>query len=313
MKKKLAFFIKLIVLTAILFVFCFVIVMPQYTGNYQASMIDKVERLKSTQGPKIVLIGNSNLAFGIDSAMIEEAFGMPVVNMGLHGGVGNAFNEQAARLNVDEGDIYIVAHTNYDDADVIKNPMLAWITIENHWELYSLIRPKDWPDMVLAYPTYLKKCLTMWRTETGNTETNDCYRRSAFNEYGDIYYPRPQTEGGIDFSSVTINHINDTTAERLNELNAYLSERGATMLVAAYPVAIYEKTPSPEAYYEMGNEMAQMLDCPVISDFRDYMLDEAYFYNSHTHLTDEGTRIRTEQLIEDIQNYMDGHSVYSEK
>lgn len=312
MKKKLAFFIKLIVLTAILFVFCFVIVMPQYTGNYQASMLDKVERLKSTEGPKLVLIGNSNLAFGIDSAMLGEAFGMPVVNMGLHGGVGNAFNEQAAKLNVDEGDIYIVAHTNYDDADVIKNPMLAWITIENHWELYPLVRLQDWPDMVLAYPTYLKKCLTMWRTETGNAETTDCYRRSAFNEYGDVYYPRPETEGNIDFSSVTINHINETTAARLNELNSYLTEHGATMLVAAYPIAIYENTPSPQQYYEMGNEMADALECPVISDFRDYMLDKTYFYNSHTHLTDEGTRLRTEQLIKDIHNYQNGISVYSE-
>lgn len=294
----------------LLFVFCFCVVMPQYEGNYQASMVDKVARLESIKEPKIVLIGNSNLAFGIDSRQIEEAFGMPVVNMGLHGGVGNAFNEQAAKLNVTEGDIYIVSHTNYDDTDEIKNPLLAWITIENHRELYPLIRGKDWMDMIKAYPTYLKKCLTFWRTETGNQEDTDSYRRSAFNEYGDIYYPRPETEGNIDFSSVTINHINENTAARMNELNAYLTARGATMVVAAYPVADYEKAPSPEEYYDMGKEMAEVLDCEVISDFRDYMYDVKYFYNSHTHLTDEGTSIRTRQLIQDIRNYMDGKKKY---
>ena len=62
---------------------------PQYLGNYQASLIDKVQRLESIHEPKIVLIGDSNLAFGIDSEKIEEAFDMPVVNMGLHGGLGN--------------------------------------------------------------------------------------------------------------------------------------------------------------------------------------------------------------------------------
>ncbi len=311
MKKKILFFVKLIVLTLFLAVFCFCEVMPQYTGNYQASMLDKVHRLKSVEGPKIVLIGNSNLAFGIDSAKIEEAFGMPVVNMGLHGGVGNAFNEQAAKLNVQEGDIYIVAHTNYDDPDKIKNPMLAWITIENHPELYPLIRVQDWPDMIMAYPTYLKKCLTFWRTETGNTETNDCYRRSAFNAYGDNYFPRPQTVAdGVDFSPVMIHHINGTTAERLNELNAYLTERGATMLVAAYPIAVYKKTPSEKEYFEMGKEISDALDCKVISDFRDYMFDETYFYDSYTHLTDEGVKVRTGQLIKDLQDYMDGESRY---
>ena len=61
---------------------------PQYLGNYQASLIDKVERLESIEEPKIVLIGDSNLAFGIDSEKIEEGHGIPVVNMGLHGGFG---------------------------------------------------------------------------------------------------------------------------------------------------------------------------------------------------------------------------------
>ncbi len=310
MKKKILFFVKLIVLTLGLFVFCFLVVMPQYTGNYQAAMLDKVQRLKSTEGPKIVLIGNSNLTFGIDSRMLEEAFGMPVVNMALHAGTGNAFNEQVAKYNVNEGDIYVIAHTNYDDEDIIKNQMLAWITIENHWELYSLIRPEDWPQMIKAYPTYLRKCLTMWRTETGNRESDDCYRRSAFNEYGDIYYPRPESVGGIDFSSVTINHMSAAAANRLNELGSYLEERGAKMVIAAYPVAVYEKTPTEEEYYEMGREMSELLNYPVISDFRDYRIDQSYFYDTHTHLTDEGARIRTEQFIEDLQDYLDGVEKY---
>ena len=79
MKKKVLFFGKLFIVTLLLFVFCFGVVMPQYTGNYQASMVDKAARLRSVEGPKIVLIGNSNLAFGMDSQMLEEAFSMPVV------------------------------------------------------------------------------------------------------------------------------------------------------------------------------------------------------------------------------------------
>ena len=84
MKKKMTFFLKCGILLLLLFGFCFFMVMPQYEGNYQAATQDKVRLLKQTKGPKIVLIGNSNLAFGIDSAQIEQAFGMPVVNMGVN-------------------------------------------------------------------------------------------------------------------------------------------------------------------------------------------------------------------------------------
>ena len=118
----------------IVILFCFRIVMPQYLNNYQAALIDKNERLCSIDGAKIVLVGNSNLVFGIDSAAIEEALGMPVVNMGMHGNLGNPFIEQAALKNVHEGDIVILSYSNFDDGDVIRNPQLAWITIENHWD-----------------------------------------------------------------------------------------------------------------------------------------------------------------------------------
>ena len=77
MKKKIIFFAKCLVMLLLVVLFCFEIVMPQYSLNYQAVLIDKNERLCSIEGPKIVLVGNSNLAFGIDSAAIEEAFGMP--------------------------------------------------------------------------------------------------------------------------------------------------------------------------------------------------------------------------------------------
>lgn len=274
--------------------------------------MDKVNRLKQTDGPKIVLIGNSNLAFGIDSAKIEKELGMPVVNMGVHGGVGNAFNERAALINVDPGDLYVICHTNYDDADVIKNQKLAWITIENHYELYQFIRPKDWPQMVKAYPTYLRDCLTMWRNGTGNGETNDAYRRSAFNEYGDNYYPRPVSNEDIDFSPVTINHMNEASAGRLNALYHTLKGQGADMVIASYPIANYEKAPSEEEYYQMGCEMSDMLDCQVISDFRDYMFDTTYFYDTHSHLTDVGVQMRTDQLIADIKGYLSGETIYPE-
>ena len=107
-------------------------------GKLQASLIDKVQRLENLHEPKIVLIGDSNLAFGIDSEKIEEAFGMPVVNMGLHGGLGNAFHEEMTRLNVTEGDIYIICHCSYSDDGQLKNKELAWITLENHPSLWKI-------------------------------------------------------------------------------------------------------------------------------------------------------------------------------
>lgn len=304
-KKELLFFIKCIVLVVLLFLLCFVVIMPQYLQNNQASLIDKVNRLESLQGPKIVLVGNSNLPFGIVSKDIEEALQMPVVNMGLHGGVGNAFNEQAAKINVQEGDIIILSPSSFDDDDTIKNPELAWITIENHPKLYRFIRGKDIPDMIRAYPSYLKKCIGLWTNSIGNFTEDSIYTRKMYNEYGDNISERPESLPELEFDQVQVPKISREYVERINQLNAYVTQKGATLVIAAYPIAYYEKAPAKEEYAAFEQELRSKVDCPVISDYTEYCMDPELFYNTYLHLTNEGATIRTEMLIKDIENFLE--------
>ncbi len=278
---------------------------PQYLWHYQASLIDKVERLESIEEPKIVLIGNSNLTFGIDSERIEETFGMPVVNMGLHGGLGNAFHEEMAKLNVDEGDLYIVCHSNFADDDQIENAELAWITIENHFHLWRILRKKDYLPMVKAYPAYLKKCIALWLEDSGNQMNTGVYCRESLNEYGDIEWSDSGQEYEFEEGDIVVPEISNNVCDRLNELNEYLKERGATLLIAAYPIALIDSTPSPGSYIEFQNKLEEKLNAPVISDYTDYFYPEEYFWDTEYHLNSIGRRARTSQLIEDMEGYFE--------
>ncbi len=276
---------------------------PQYLGNYQASLIDKVQRLESIHEPKIVLIGDSNLAFGIDSEKIEEAFDMPVVNMGLHGGLGNAFHEEMTRLNVTEGDIYIICHCSYSDDGLLKNSELAWITLENHPSLWKILRKEDYLPMIKSYPVYLKKCIALWLTDSGNKMDEGVYSRAAFNEYGDIEWADNGQEYVFKDGDIFVPQISDNVCERLNDLNIYLKERGATLLIAGYPITKNETTPEAELYIKFQKELEEQLDVPVISDFTDYFYPENYFLNTEYHLNTLGKRERTAQLISDLKRY----------
>ncbi len=299
------FLAKLLCLFLLLLFFAVRIVMPQYEYSYDASLIDKMQRLKSIDEPKIVLIGNSNLSFGIQSELIEEAFGMPVVNMGLHGGVGNAFHEEMAKVNIHEGDIIIVSHTEYNDDDKILDPVIVWLAVENHPQLWQLIRPKDLWQMYLAFPAYFSRALPLWADGSGNEPNyGDIYNRVAFNEYGDNIYERKETVYSFQQGSIATPGTSDTCIERLNELNSYVTERGATLLIAAYPVPDGEYTPDHAAYDSFQQELQDRLDCPFISDFHDYFFGYEYFYDTAYHLTNEGAKLRTEQLIKDLQRYM---------
>lgn len=287
----------------------FFIIGSQYEYNYQASLVDKVERLENIKEPKIILVGDSNLAFGMDSKKVEEALAMPVVNLGLHGGLGNAFHEEIAKLNINEGDVIVVCHSSFSDTDEIGDRALAWVTIDNHFALGKIVRPKDWAAMIAAWPNYIRNAMFLKMTNRGNVDDGGIYSRNAFNEYGDIVfkpeYGQMDVESFFAEKEIHIPQINDICVNRLNEYNGYITSHGGTMVVAGYPIAYGEYADFDAAdFLVFYLELQEALDCEIISDYTDYFFPYSYFYNSHLHLTAEGTEARTDQLILDLGVWM---------
>ncbi len=276
----------------------------QYTKVYTAAVIDKVARLESIDESKIILVGDSNVAIGFDSAAIEEAFDMPVVNLGLNAALCNSFHEGLATLNIGEGDIVAIAHSNYADDTSDMDADVLWVTIENHTELLPMLRLDYAWKLIKGFPAYLQNNLSLWVNGTGNAECEGIYARDAFDEYGDNIYPRaesiytfvPETGAELEVSTVTTN--------RLNELNEYCIAQGATLVVVGYPIGDGEYTASVESYQAAQALLEEQLDCAVISDFTDYFIAYEYFYDSHLHLNEAGVEIRTNQFIEDLAAYL---------
>ena len=108
--KKMSVFLIAYLVVAVVF---FLLVPAQYPTSYDAAIQDKIDRLEKTESPKIILVGNSNLTFGIVSEEIENAMCMPVVNLGFNKGFGNIFNENIVKRNICEGDLVIICHNNF--------------------------------------------------------------------------------------------------------------------------------------------------------------------------------------------------------
>lgn len=305
MKKFIAKFLLLLAIVAVLLVLMavavFTVAGPQFSGEYTGSIPDKIERAESIDEPKIVLVGNSNLAFGIDSELIEAAFGIPVVNMGGHGGLGNEFHINMAYHGINEGDVVVIAMTSYAAGGGLT-PDLAWITIENYG-LWDLVPEEDYYDVLKAFPHYAFRTLGRWITHTGNKPADGVYSIDSFNEYGDIDFPR-DTSPQAGWVGLSLPSQVGETADLVNEYAAWCREQGAVCVVAGYPIITCEELPPAEERFDQFTaELTEKLDCAVISDFKDYFIDRGYFYDTTGHLNDEGTVIRTNQLIEDLKNW----------
>ena len=85
--KLLSLFIVLFIVLAFLVVTIYKY-KPVFGVTYQAAIVKKYDVLREVESPKVILCGDSSLAFGADSDLMTELLGQPVVNMGLHAGMG---------------------------------------------------------------------------------------------------------------------------------------------------------------------------------------------------------------------------------
>ncbi len=207
-------------------------VSPQYISGYDAALIDKRSRLLSIHEPKIILCGNSNVAYGIDSQLIEKEMGMPVVNLGLHGSLGNRMTETLAKENLGEGDIVVLPYSSFAGTGAIIDPVIGWLTIEDHFEMWSLVQPDEYLHMLQALPTYMRKCMMLYIDGKGNHFVADALRGN-FDKYGDIVHSgktEPEMENPKDASAQqgVPSGPDDAFISRMYELNNIVSRRGQT-------------------------------------------------------------------------------------
>lgn len=311
---KMKLFVKKIFWFIIIFILFWLMILPihyfvlgnQYANEYTGIFTVKMDRLMSIDEPKLILVGDSNIAFGISSEMLEEQFGMPVVNLGLHGGLGEYFHWMMAKNGVNEGDIIIYAGAFPFDNKAIPDGRLAWVTMEFHTEYYNVLSKENYLKMLVYYPVYFVNSLNKYISGQGSSCVSA--KELGFNEWGDVCEYRPNNEDNQFFEKdyISMPKLETRISKQiLNEINEYCESKGATFLIAGYPIGIDGEITDGQ-YEELcgyRNKLQSGLNCKVISNYEDYLIDYKYFHNTWLHLSSEGAVIRTEQLIQDLIDY----------
>ena len=283
--------------------FHYYVIGNQYGNVYTGIFPYKMERIASINEPKIVLVGDSNVAYGFNSELIEQEFGMPVVNMGLHGGLGGKFHIDMIRENINPGDIIIYAGAGYDIESGIVDTRLAWITVELYTQYYNQLFKGEELRLIKAYPNYFFNSFTEYLSKTGSHRGT--LEELGFNIYGDVCKDRPLLSENIYFTEgvASISYMSEDNKESFNNLNDYVESKGAMLLIAGYPIG-YAGDISDKQKKELCDckEIFQEgLNCQIISNYDEYLFSYEYFYDSSLHLCTEGAELRTKILINDLK------------
>lgn len=312
-KVLLAFLVFLIIVApfAMVTVSAFIIP-PQYSNTFVGVLDEKLERLTSITEDKIVVVGGSSVAFGIDSEFMEQELGRPVVNFGLYAALGTKLMLDLSRAGINEGDIVILA------PELDAQTLSLYFSSEN-----TLNAIDDDPSMLKYIPSehYLSLLGGSWRFATDKLEywlngsapdPKGIYSSDSFNEYLDIksgIRPENVMRRYYDPNSIIDLSPSIASADFLDYVNDYIAwceSKGATVFFTWCPIneaALKDDTDNVKLS-RFSHFIEENIDCEVISSLLDNyygpIMDKAYFYDSNFHLNDAGVMRRCINLVNDI-------------
>lgn len=290
--------------------------LPEYYGeSYYAELPEMYRRLKKTQGEKIVLVGGSNIAFGVDTGLLEEllrqcGYDYTVCSFGLYGAVGTSAMLELSKDCLGQGDIVVLAIEPSSETFSTYFGATAFLKCaESAPEMFLGLNAGQRAAAVGNYPDYLQQRLEIART--GILPSADgVYGKASFNARCDMVYERAgntmtlgfDTGNPIDLSAVS---FQPAFTEQVSDFCEAAVKRGTSVVMSFSPMNRSAMTDcAEETLYDFFQYCQSSFPCAIISDPNDYILDSGWFYDSNFHLNTPGAQVRTARLAEDLLGYL---------
>ncbi|MBR5448439.1 MAG: hypothetical protein IKV43_00485 [Clostridia bacterium] len=315
MKKVKIILLSLLSVVAILLPFfsVFAVVLatpPQYSDTFVGVLDEKYERLHSIEEEKIVVVGGSSVAFGLDSAALESYTGMPVVNFGLYAALGTKLMLDLSDSGINKGDIVILApELDPQTLSMYFNSRTTLEAIDDNYKMMLDIGVDNWFNLFGGMWSFAGDKLKRASSDTP-VILDKVYRAENINEYGDFSMPRPvntmamwyDPNTPVELTTDVLGADFDEFCDYLNMYIAKLKLKGAKVYFSYCPInemALTENT-TDATKAEFVKRLEESINCDFISDIDDYILDAGYFFDTNFHLNDAGVTVRTGRLAKDL-------------
>lgn len=295
LKKVLIFILIIILLLSIPFI---IPVNESFRNNMIYSKIDKDSLLNLNQSNRLILIGGSNVSFGINSYKIKKFTNLNPINTAIHANIGlyNMLNNTEKFLR--QGDIVIIMpeYEQFFDTYFYGGDEYFITTFEvDHYNFQKLHHKQIIP-LIKFFPKYNLGKYNYFAKK----KQEIYYYRKSFNIYGD------------EIMHYNLNNIEYTPTLSLGNkinYNSFVYCKNFTNRLLKKGIKVYFSFPSLDisTYLNCKNQILTVVSnynkykLPVLGNFRSYIFNDMYFFNTRYHLNYKGVQIRTNQFISDLK------------
>jgi len=278
------------------------------SGDSLLGALPAKHQLLQKAGPgKMVLVGGSNVSFGLDSKTVSDTFRRPVINMGVHAGLGLEYIVNDVKPYIQAGDVVVVIpeYEQFYTDNFYGEMELVAVLFDVDPAGRKTVDARQWRHLAKYIPTYAARKLKNYVPALFHKKTPppvDIYHRESFNQFGDAYihWALPNQ----DFQPARRNKgdekVNPAVLRFLSDFRSEVESKGASLLLLP-PVIESGSYINQENMVDSVAADLKKKGIPFAAEPAKYKFAADYFFNSYYHLNKRGVDVRTQLLISDLK------------
>ncbi|MEZ4672694.1 MAG: hypothetical protein R2932_00410 [Caldilineaceae bacterium] len=276
---------------------------PTHTELVYSSVLDKHALLVKLPSPRIIFVGGSGVALGLDSTLIEETLGLPVINMGVNAGFGLHYMVEEVRPWIRPDDIIVIVpeYEHFYGTLFEGDQNLLWALRVQP----ESIRWTTWSQRLHLLPA-VPGFIQVRVKEILRRTADPIYNRSAFNEHGDFVNHLGLPSPTLKLYSIQDgNRFNTQAIEELWDFAQYAQSQGA-ITVMAYPAiaeSFWQFADNRAVIHTLDQVLRREPAIETIGTPQDFVLPDAMFFDTVYHLSGKGRQVRSTHIALALQEY----------
>ncbi|MGD9682964.1 MAG: hypothetical protein AB7W16_17385 [Candidatus Obscuribacterales bacterium] len=289
----------------------------QDTSESKGSIIDKHALLEQARSPKIILVGGSGIAYGLDSRKLASKYGCDVVNMGLTLYFGLRYMMEEVKASIKPGDLVVLV-PEYEH-------FFGMLNGNDYLIRLTLFYPEALPSVCRVYASSpATACRTFsdlyqvsnlkWKERAsrldeklfGPREKQPAVLRRDYDCTGAYTGHLDKKAPGIEGQSLYFveSDFDPEAVLAVNQFEAFVRQRGASVVMVPPAIPISSYQPRRKSFSALLARLRKELKVPILADSGRYAFADQGFFDSCYHLCREPREKRTSLFMEDLNRYI---------
>ena len=272
--------------------------------GFEYEYLDKLNILKETTARKIVLVGGSNLIFGVNSTLLEDSLHVKVINTGLHGELALKFPIETVKQYLKPEDVMVLVleYDNFKGNFWLGEDYLSNVVATDYSRFIPYL---DRHQLFLCEKNFFRTSFKNFAAEYTGKHDPSYYRRTDFDQKGD--YTGHLNKPGKPFIPVTqldTLTFNDEVIAYLDSISTELKKKNVTFLIG-FPPLLNKGYEAKKPFIEFVlRKLRKDQNIQLVGDPKDYIFTGEQIFDREYHLNKFGRDARTIQFLHDLETVL---------